>query len=130
LESPRNPFLKIGDVLIASIQIALDNADDAAAVQFRDDLFQRIYDMKARGLIIDLTAVDDVDSFVGRVICDIVSMTGLMGMRVLIIGMQPAITSTLVGLGLELPRVLTAPNLEKGLAALRRQSEENSYGAG
>ena len=68
MESLRIPILKIGDVLIASIQVALH---DASAVQFKDDLLQRIYETKARGLIVDLTAVDVVDSFIGRLISDI-----------------------------------------------------------
>ena len=116
-----------GDILIVSIQALLD---DAAAVQFKDDLFQRIYETKARGLIVDLTAVDVVDRFIGRLISDIASMAGLMGTRVVISGLQPAVAITLMELGLELPRVLTTLNLEKGLAALRRQLEEGGDGAG
>ena len=122
LDSLRIPILKIGDVLIASIQVALH---DASAVQFKDDLLQKIYDTKARGLIVDLTAVDVVDSFIGRLISDIASMAGLMGTRVVITGLQPAVAITLVELGLELPQVLTALNLEKGLAMLRRQVSEH-----
>jgi rsbT antagonist protein RsbS len=123
LESLRIPILKIENVLFASIQVALH---DASAVQFKDDLLQRIYETKARGLIVDLTAVDVVDSFIGRLISDIAAMAGLMGTRVVITGLQPAVAITLVELGLELPNVLTALNLEKGLAMLRRQVEENS----
>ena len=127
MESLRIPILKIGDVLIASIQVALH---DASAVQFKDDLLQRIYDTKARGLIVDLTAVDVVDSFIGRLISDIASMAGLMGTSVVITGLQPAVAITLVELGLELPQVLTALNLEKGLAMLRRKVGESVDGPG
>jgi|AFSR01.1.fsa_nt_gi rsbT antagonist protein RsbS len=127
LESLRIPILKIGDVLIASIQVALH---DASAVQFKDDLLQKIYDTKARGLIVDLTAVDVVDSFIGRLISDIASMAGLMGTKVVITGLQPAVAITLVELGLELTGVMTALNLEKGLAMLRRQAEEDADGTG
>jgi rsbT antagonist protein RsbS len=127
LESLRIPILKIGDVLIASIQVALH---DASAVQFKDDLLQKIYDTKARGLIVDLTAVDVVDSFIGRLISDIASMAGLMGTRVVITGLQPAVAITLVELGLELRGVYTALNLEKGLATLQRQFEEGGDGTG
>jgi rsbT antagonist protein RsbS len=126
LDSLRIPILKIGDVLIASIQVALH---DASAVQFKDDLLQRISDTKARGVIIDLTALDVVDSFIGRLIADITAMAGLMGARVVLTGLQPAVAITLVELGLELPRVLTALNLEKGLAMMQRLTEENSDGA-
>jgi rsbT antagonist protein RsbS len=127
LESLRIPILKIGNVLIASIQTTLH---DTSAVQFKDDLLQRIFETRARGLIVDLTAVEVVDSFIGRLISDIASMAGLMGTRVVITGLQPAVAITLVELGLELPQVLTALNLEKGLAALQRQIEESGDGAG
>jgi rsbT antagonist protein RsbS len=122
LESLRIPILKIGEVLIASIQTTLH---DSSAVQFKDDLLQRIFETRARGLIVDLTAVEVVDSFIARLISDIASMAGLMGTRVVITGLQPAVAITLVELGLELPQVLTALNLEKGLAALQRQIEES-----
>ncbi len=126
MESLRIPILKIGNVLIASIQTTLH---DSSAVQFKDDLLQRIFETRARGLIVDLTAVEVVDSFIGRLISDIASMAGLMGTRVVITGLQPAVAITLVELGLELPQVLTALNLEKGLAALQRQIQESGDGA-
>lgn len=122
----RIPILKIEDVLIASIQTALH---DASAVQFKDDLLQNIHDTKAHGVIIDLTAIDVVDSFIGRMIADIASMAGLMGAHVILTGLQPAVAITLVELGLELPHVLTALNLEKGLVLMKnqiaREAEEN-----
>ena len=127
MESLRIPILKIGNVLIASIQTSLH---DTSAVQFKDDLLQRIFETRARGLILDLTAVEVVDSFIGRLISDIASMAGLMGTRVVITGFQPAVAITLVELGLELQGVLTALNLEKGLAALQREIEESGDGAG
>jgi rsbT antagonist protein RsbS len=110
-------------VLVASIQVALH---DASAVQFKDDLLQKIHDTKARGVIIDLTAIDVVDSFIGRMIADIASMSGLMGAQVVLTGLQPAVAITLVELGLELPRVLTALNLEKGLAIMQAQNQQSS----
>lgn len=124
MNSLRIPILKVGDVLVASIQVALH---DASAVQFKDDLLQKIHDTKARGVIIDLTAIDVVDSFIGRMIADIAAMSGLMGARVILTGLQPAVAITLVELGLELPSVLTALNLEKGLAMMQNQvgSHEN-----
>jgi rsbT antagonist protein RsbS len=121
----RIPILQIEDFLVASIQVALH---DRSAVQFRDDLLQRIYDTKAKGLIIDLTAVDIVDSFIGRLIGDVAEMASLMGSRVVVSGLQPAVAITLTELGLELPGVITALNLEKGIAILRtlvRQDEDN-----
>ena len=126
MENLRIPILKIGNVLIASIQTTLH---DSSAVQFKDDLLQRIFETRARGLIVDLTAVEVVDSFIGRLISDIASMAGLMGTRVVITGLQPAVAITLVELGLELPQVLTALNLAKGWAALQRQIEASGDGA-
>ncbi|MEF3275754.1 STAS domain-containing protein [Chloroflexus sp.] len=123
MDTLRIPILKIGDILIASIQVALH---DASAVQFKDDLLQKIHDTRARGVIIDLTALDVVDSFIGRLIADIAAMAGLMGARVVLTGLQPAVAITLVELGLELPRVLTALNLEKGLAMMQRMTNEES----
>ncbi|MGB9737862.1 MULTISPECIES: STAS domain-containing protein [Chloroflexus] len=123
MDNLRIPILKIGDILIASIQVALH---DASAVQFKDDLLQKIHDTRARGVIIDLTALDVVDSFIGRLIADIAAMAGLMGARVVLTGLQPAVAITLVELGLELPRVLTALNLEKGLAMMQRMTAEES----
>jgi rsbT antagonist protein RsbS len=124
--SLRIPILKIGDVLIASIQTALH---DASAVQFKDDLLQNIHDTKARGVIIDLTAIDVVDSFIGRMIADIASMAGLMGTHVVLTGLQPAVAITLVELGLELPNVLTALNLEKGLVVMQNQTTSDANDA-
>jgi len=113
-------------VLIASIQTALH---DASAVQFKDDLLQNIHDTKARGVIIDLTAIDVVDSFIGRMIADIASMAGLMGTHVVLTGLQPAVAITLVELGLELPNVLTALNLEKGLVVMQNQTTSDANDA-
>jgi rsbT antagonist protein RsbS len=125
----RIPILQIEDFLVASIQVSLH---DRSAVQFRDDLLQRIYDTKAKGLIIDLTAVDIVDSFIGRLIGDVAEMAALMGTRVVVSGLQPAVAITLTELGLDLPGVITSLNLEKGIAILRRLvlQDEDLEGAG
>jgi rsbT antagonist protein RsbS len=122
MDSLRIPILKIGDVLIASIQVALH---DASAMQFKDDLLEKIHSTNARGVIIDLTALDVVDSFIGRMIADISMMSGLMGAQVVLTGLQPAVAITLVELGLELPNVRTALNLEKGLELMQRQHAED-----
>lgn len=127
VNSIRIPILKIEDVLVASIQVALH---DASAVQFKDDLLQKIHDTKARGVIIDLTAIDVVDSFIGRMIADIAAMSGLMGARVILTGLQPAVAITLVELGLELQGVLTALNLEKGLALMKNQVDQTTEEGG
>jgi rsbT antagonist protein RsbS len=121
-EMIRIPILQIEDFLVASIQVSLH---DRSAVQFRDDLLQRIYETKAKGLIIDLTAVDIVDSFIGRLIGDVAQMSALMGTRVVVSGLQPAVAITLTELGLDLPGIITALNLEKGIAILRRMVHQD-----
>lgn len=127
MESLRIPILKIADVLIASIQVELH---DASAVQFKDDLLQKLFDTRARAVTVDLTAIDVVDSFIGRLIADIAAMAGLMGATVVLTGLQPAVAITLVELGLELPQVKTALNLEKGLALMQHGAREFVHGAG
>ena len=127
MEITRIPILQIENYLVASIQTALH---DKAATQFRDDLLERIYETKARGLILDLTAVDVVDSFLARLTGDIAEMAGLMGTTVVITGLQPEVAITLVELGVELKGVTTALNFEKGIAALRRMvGKEGNDGA-
>ncbi|MBN1485539.1 MAG: STAS domain-containing protein [Chloroflexia bacterium] len=124
MEMVRIPILQIENFLVASVQVSLH---DRSALQFRDSLLQEIYDTKAKGLIIDLTAVDIVDSFIGRLIGDVAEMASLMGTRVVVSGLQPAVAITLTELGLDMPGVITALNLEKGISILRRmvlQDEE------
>jgi len=117
IEASRIPILKIKDFLVASIQVELY---DKSAVLFKDNLLQRIYETKSKGLILDLTAVEVVDSFMGRIITEVGSMARLMGTMLVITGLQPAVAITLVELGLELEGVYTALNLEKGIATLER----------
>jgi rsbT antagonist protein RsbS len=125
MDGLRIPILKMGNILIASIQTELH---DASAVQFKDDLLERIHTVRAQGVVIDLTAVDVVDSFIGRLISDIGAMCGLMGAQVVLTGLQPAVAITLVELGLELPRIRTALNLEKGLAQFQAEPGRVSSG--
>jgi rsbT antagonist protein RsbS len=123
IEVSRIPILKIEEFLVASVQVELY---DKSAVMFKENLLERIYETKAKGLILDLTAVEVVDSFMGRIITEVGAMAGLMGTRVVITGLQPAVAITLVELGLELTGVHTALNLEKGIAALRRMLAEGN----
>jgi len=125
LDTINIPILPIQDFLIASVQVALH---DAQAIQFKDTVLQRIYETKAKGVIIDLTAIDVLDSFVGRLISDIAAMARLMGTIVVITGLQPPVAITLVELGLELHGVETALNLEKGIARLRKITESGADG--
>ena len=121
IEASRIPILKIEEFLVASVQVELY---DKSAVLFKENLLERIYETKAKGLILDLTAVEVVDSFMGRIITEVGAMAALMGTKVVITGLQPAVAITLVELGIELEGVYTALNLEKGIAALRRMIAE------
>jgi len=121
----RVPILQIEQFLVASIQVPLH---DSSAVQFRDDLLTEIHRTRARGLILDMTAMDVVDSFLGKLIGDVAEMAGLMGATVVITGLQPAVAITLVELGLSLEGVVTALNLEKGMAYLRRRLAQEEAG--
>jgi len=121
IEASRIPILKIEEFLVASVQVELY---DKSAVMFKENLLERIYETKAKGMILDLTAVEVVDSFMGRIITEVGAMAALMGTKVVITGLQPAVAITLVELGLELEGVYTALNLEKGIAALRRMIAE------
>jgi rsbT antagonist protein RsbS len=120
LDIARIPILQIEDFLVASVQVALH---DRLAEQFRDDLLKRIYETKSKGFILDLTALDVVDSFLGRMIGEIAEMASLMGTHVVVSGLQPAVAITLVELGVELSGVSTVLNLQKGIIALRRLLE-------
>jgi rsbT antagonist protein RsbS len=126
MDVARIPILQIEDFLVASVQIQLH---DLAAVQFKDDLLHRIHETKARGLILDLTALDVVDSFIAKLTGDIAEMAALMGAKVVVTGLQPAVAVTLVELGAELRGVITALNLEKGIKILRRLTEEEALHA-
>jgi rsbT antagonist protein RsbS len=117
LDILRIPILQIENFLVASIQTELH---DQTALKFKDDLLQRIYETKARGLVLDLTAIEVIDSFIARVIGDLAEMAGLMGATVVVTGLQPAVAITLVELGVQMRGVVTALNLEKGIATLRR----------
>ncbi|OQY26061.1 MAG: anti-anti-sigma factor [Anaerolineaceae bacterium 4572_32.1] len=116
MDIARIPILQIEDFLVASIQIPLH---DRLAEQFKDDLLERIYETKSKGFILDLTALDVVDSFMGRMIGEIAEMASLMGTYVVVSGLQPAVAITLVELGVELSGVITVLNLQKGIITLR-----------
>lgn len=120
MDIARIPILQIEDFLVASIQVPLH---DRLAEQFKDDLLKRIYETKAKGFILDLTALDVVDSFLGRMIGEIAEMSSLMGTHVVVSGLQPAVAITLVELGVELAGVITVLNLQKGIVTLRRLLE-------
>ena len=111
------PILKLGDVLLASIQFELT---DGAALEFQSDLIQAAESTRAQGVVVDITALEVVDTFIARVINDTGSMLQLVGARVVVCGIQPPVALTLAEMGRELIGVETALNLEQGLEKVRR----------
>ena len=117
--SERVPVLRIGDILLVSIQMDLD---DETVLHLQEDLAESVVAHAARGVVIDITAAEIVDSFVGRMLATIASITRLLDAETVVVGMRPAVAITLVELGLSLGGVRTALNLEQGLAILNRPS--------
>jgi rsbT antagonist protein RsbS len=115
------PILKQGNYLIASIQAALTDTD---LRQLRDDLVERVGIARSRGVIIDVTALDVLDSFACRTLSGIAHMTRLRGAETVIVGIQPEVAFAMVQLGLRLDGVATTLDLEEGLAWLSRQTGE------
>jgi rsbT antagonist protein RsbS len=116
----RIPILKLHDYLLITIQVELD---DKTALQFQEDLLDKIHDTGARGVVIDLTSVNMVDSFIAKVIGDVVRMSNLMGAKVVLTGIQPPVAITLVDLGIMMRGVTTALDLEQGLDKLQQELE-------
>ncbi|WP_329129747.1 STAS domain-containing protein [Streptomyces sp. NBC_01476] len=119
----RVPVLKIGDVLLVSIQIDLE---DQMVLDLQDDLSERIVATGAHGVVIDISALEIVDSFVGRMLATIAAISRVLGAETVVVGMRPAVAMTLVELGLSLGGVRTALNLEQGLAKLGRAKADPS----
>lgn len=115
----RVPILRIGDVLLVSIQIDLQ---DHIALQLQDDLSQKIVETGAKGVLIDISALEIVDSFVGRMISTTAAVSRVLDAETVVVGMQPAVAITLVELGLTLDGVRTALDVDRGLAILAGRS--------
>ena len=113
----RVPVLKIGEILLVSIQVDMD---DNTALALQDDLTERIVETRAHGVIIDITALDIVDSFIGRMLSTIASVSRVLDAETVVVGMRPAVAITLVELGLSLNGVRTALNVERGMELLAR----------
>jgi rsbT antagonist protein RsbS len=113
----RIPVLKMGKVLLVTIQVDMH---DSLAVALEEDLTSRIVETGARGVLIDISALELVDSFIGRMIDTIAAVGRVLDAETVVVGMRPAVAITLVELGLSLRGVKTALNVEKGLALLRR----------
>jgi rsbT antagonist protein RsbS len=111
----RIPILKLRDLLLVTIQVDMH---DRLALQLQDELTSRISETGARGVLIDISSLDIVDSFIGRMIANIAAMARVLDAQTVVVGMQPAVAITLVELGLTLPGVRTALNVDKGMALL------------
>jgi rsbT antagonist protein RsbS len=106
------PILKIGPTLLASIQLDLH---DSVVDAFQNDVLEEIEKSSSRGLIIDISALETVDSYVARVLAETGKMAKLMGAKTVIVGMRPAVAATLVRMGYFMPGILTALSLQEGL---------------
>ncbi len=116
----RIPILRIGRLLLVTIQVDMH---DRLAMTLQDDLTTRIVKDRATGVLIDISALDIVDSFIGRMISNTAAMARVLDARTVLVGMQPAVAITLVELGLTLDGVKTALNVERGLALLEQDRE-------
>jgi rsbT antagonist protein RsbS len=119
----RIPILKMGSFLLVTIQVDMH---DQLAMHLQDDLTSRIVSAKARGVLIDISSLEIVDSFIGRMISNIAGMARVLDAETVVVGMQPAVAITLVELGLSLEGVRTALNVDKGMLLLQQRLAEES----
>jgi rsbT antagonist protein RsbS len=123
----RIPILRMGPLLLVSIQVDMH---DRLALALQDDLMNQIRDSRARGVLIDISALDLVDSFIGRMIGNIAAMARVLDADTVVTGMRPAVAITLVELGLSLKGVRTALDLERGMALLKGERTPGGKGRG
>jgi rsbT antagonist protein RsbS len=116
------PILKMGQFLLVTIQVDMH---DRLALQLQDDLTSRIVQDRAHGVLIDISSLEVVDAFIGRMISNIAAMASVLDAQTVVVGMQPAVAITLVELGLSLDGVRTALNVDRGMALLREQVAES-----
>jgi rsbT antagonist protein RsbS len=112
------PILRMGEFLLVTIQVDMH---DQLALKLQEDLSEAINKNASRGVLIDISSLEMVDSFIGRMVADISSIGRILGAETIVVGMQPAVAITLVELGLSLPGVATALNVERGMELLRRK---------
>jgi len=122
------PILKMGDFLLVTIQVDMH---DRLAMALQDDLTKTISQTDARGVLIDISSLEIVDSFIGRMLSNIAAMSRVLDAETVVVGMQPAVAITLVELGLSLPGVRTALNVDAGMELLRASVGANKelYGS-
>jgi rsbT antagonist protein RsbS len=119
----RIPILQMGKLLLVTIQVDMH---DRVAMALQDDLTERISVTGAKGVLIDISALEMVDSFIGRMLANIASMSQILDAVTLVVGMRPAVAITLVELGMSLPGIRTALNVEKGMEVLRTLVESTA----
>jgi rsbT antagonist protein RsbS len=117
----RVPILRIGHCLLVTVQVDMH---DQLAMTLQNDLTEKIVAAKARAVLIDISALEMVDSFIGRMLGNIAAMSSVLDAQTVVVGMQPAVAITLVELGLSLPGIRTALNVDAGMAMIRRALED------
>jgi rsbT antagonist protein RsbS len=123
----RIPILKMGRFLLVTIQVDMH---DELAMTLQEDLTNRIVKDRAQGVLIDISSLEIVDSFIGRMIGNIAGMARMLDAETVLVGMRPAVAITLVELGMSLPGVQTALNVDKGMAMLERAQKERNTSVG
>ncbi|HEU4685357.1 MAG TPA: STAS domain-containing protein [Nitrospira sp.] len=121
----RIPILKLGPHLLVTIQVDMH---DRVAMTLQDDLTERIVKERARGVLLDISSVEVVDSFIGRMIGNTAAMARVLDAETVVVGMRPAVAITLVELGMALPGVRTALNVEAGMAVLESAGKMAGHG--
>ncbi|MET0533372.1 MAG: STAS domain-containing protein [Steroidobacter sp.] len=121
----RVPILRLGDCLLVTVQVDMH---DELAMALQDDLTNKIVATKARSVLIDISALEMVDSFIGRMLANIAAMSRILDAQTVVVGIQPAVAITLVELGMSLPGIRTALNVDAGLALLRNVLDRGGDG--
>ncbi len=123
----RIPILKLGSFLLVTIQVDMH---DRLVMALQDDLTERIVQTQAQGVLIDISSLELVDSFIGRMLGNIAAMAHILDAETVVVGMQPAVAITLVELGLSLPGVRTALNVDQGMKLLQAMLEQKEMANG
>ena len=123
----RIPILKMGRILLVTVQVDMH---DQLAMNLQDDLTNEIVRTHSRGVLIDISSLDIVDSFIGRMLGNIAAMSRVLDAQTVVVGMQPSVAITLVELGLSLPGIRTALNVERGMEYLNASMDDEQWRSG
>ena len=119
----RVPILRMGEFLLVTIQVDMQ---DRLAMQLQEDLTTAVQRYRSKGVLVDISGLDMVDSFIGRMLSDISGISRILGAESVVVGMRPAVAITLVELGLNLPGVATALNVERGMELMRKRLDNGT----